>query len=54
MRIISFGDGLWDLKTANNLSLEFIGIGCSNEAVLKGSGMKKHYADFSEIMIADL
>lgn len=26
-RIISFGDGIWDLKAAQNLSIEFVGIG---------------------------
>lgn len=46
-RIISFGDGLWDLKTANNLSLEFVGVGDANIEVLKANGMKKHYSDFS-------
>ena len=30
-RIISVGDGIWDLQTAQNLSLEFIGIGTKNQ-----------------------
>lgn len=53
-RIISFGDGLWDLKTAANLSLEFIGIGSKNEQVLRDHGMLRHYADLEKINIAEL
>lgn len=39
-RIISVGDGLWDLKTAENLELEFIGVGNANKDILL-----KHGAD---------
>lgn len=53
-RIISFGDGLWDLKTANNLSLEFVGIGKANEKVLRDNGMQKHFYDFQEFKLAEL
>ena len=53
-RIISFGDGLWDLKTANNLSLEFVGIGKANEAILKQNGMKKHFYDFEGFSVMEL
>lgn len=49
-RIISFGDGLWDLRTAQNLSLEFIGIGTKNSEVLYQNGMQKHYPDFSTLL----
>lgn len=28
--IISIGDGIWDMKTARNLNLEFIGVGLEN------------------------
>jgi phosphoglycolate phosphatase-like HAD superfamily hydrolase len=37
-RIISVGDGLWDLSTAINLGLEFIGVGLVNQKVLKANG----------------
>lgn len=37
-RIISVGDGLWDLKTAQNLSLEFIGIKKKNKKMLLENG----------------
>jgi len=53
-RIISFGDGLWDLKTANNLSLEFVGIGKTNEQLLRENGMQKHFYDFQEFKLAEL
>lgn len=48
-RILSFGDGLWDLKTARNLSLEFIGIGDANRQLLQDHGMTRHYSDFREL-----
>ncbi|WP_196892447.1 HAD family hydrolase [Aureivirga marina] len=41
--IISVGDGLWDLKTANNLKIDFIGIGNVNKEILEENGMKKHF-----------
>lgn len=50
-RIISIGDGLWDLKTAQNLELEFIGIGEKNKEVLEENGCSKWYEDFSTIEI---
>lgn len=53
-RIISFGDGLWDLKAAENLSLEFVGIGNRNKEILKENGMKKHYSDFHELKLTEL
>lgn len=53
-RIISFGDGLWDLKTALHLSLEFIGIGNKNEQILRENGMSKHFPDFHGLKLAEL
>jgi phosphoglycolate phosphatase-like HAD superfamily hydrolase len=37
-RTISLGDGLWDLKTAKHLNIEFIGIGSKNREVLINNG----------------
>lgn len=37
-RIISVGDGLWDLKTAQLLDLEFIGIGTKHKDLLLENG----------------
>jgi phosphoglycolate phosphatase-like HAD superfamily hydrolase len=48
-KIISVGDGLWDLKTANNLNLSFIGIGDLNRNVLLQNGAKIILSDFSEM-----
>lgn len=53
-RIISIGDGLWDLKTAKNMSIEFIGLGSQNEKIMKNSGLDKHYLDFASLSIDDL
>jgi len=38
--IISIGDGVWDLKTAQNLSLNFVGIGDRNKSKLISQGTK--------------
>jgi beta-phosphoglucomutase-like phosphatase (HAD superfamily) len=53
-RIISFGDGIWDSKAAQNLSIEFVGIGNKNKKDLTENGMKKHYPDFCELKWAAL
>ncbi len=39
-RIICVGDGLWDLLTAKNLNVEFIGIGLKNKEILIENGAK--------------
>lgn len=43
-RIISVGDGLWDLTTARNLNIEFVGIGQENKDIMYAHGME-HYLD---------
>lgn len=53
-RIISFGDGIWDLKAAENLSIEFVGIGDKHHEILTLNGMKKHYTDFSTLKWTEL
>lgn len=40
--IISIGDGLWDLRTAKNLGLHFIGVGLKNYEDMKGEGVLVH------------
>lgn len=47
-RIISVGDGLWDLVTAENLRLEFIGVGETNRALLIKKGAIKVLKDLTE------
>lgn len=44
-RIISVGDGLWDLKTARNLNIEFIGIGKANKEMMYAHGMERYFDD---------
>ena len=39
-RIISVGDGLWDLLAAKNLNIEFIGIGEKNKNLFKENGAR--------------
>lgn len=53
-RIISIGDGLWDLKTAQTLGLEFIGIGATHKEVLTAHGMALHFEDWSNFTVQDL
>lgn len=48
-RVISVGDGLWDLKAAGNLNLEFRGVGEKNKEVLIRNGMKYHSIDFQGV-----
>jgi len=50
-RIISVGDGLWDLLTAKNLELEFIGVGLANKRILIESGAEVVYKDLTEFEI---
>ena len=45
--IISIGDGLWDLKTAKNLEIHFIGIGEKNSDLLLENGAKVVLTDFT-------
>lgn len=53
-RVISFGDGIWDLHAALNLSIEFVGIGNKNKVALTENGMKKHYSDFHALKWMEL
>lgn len=46
-RIISIGDGVWDVKTAKNLGMEFIGIGAGNREKLALHGAKHHFTNFN-------
>ncbi|MFK7787006.1 MAG: HAD family hydrolase [Crocinitomicaceae bacterium] len=45
--IISIGDGIWDLKTAKNLGIHFIGIGMKNYADFQQAGINTHIEDWS-------
>ena len=52
-KIISVGDGLWDLKTAKNLNLEFIGIGATNRDTLLNAGCKYFFDDFTTFKLPE-
>ncbi len=47
-QIISVGDGVWDLKTAQNLSLDFIGIGNNNKEALVQKGAQHCFSNIQE------
>lgn len=49
--VISVGDGIWDLKTAQNLNLDFIGIGVKNKTVMQENGMQHWFKDFTSFKI---
>jgi len=51
--IVSVGDGLWDLKTAQNLSLDFVGIGTKNKEELLKNGAARCYSDIAEFRKAN-
>jgi phosphoglycolate phosphatase-like HAD superfamily hydrolase len=44
--IISIGDGIWDMKTAQNLDLKFIGVGNKNYEDFKKANIKVHTEDW--------
>lgn len=45
--IISVGDGIWDLKTARNLGVYFLGIGMKNFDDFKKEEIKAHIKDWN-------
>lgn len=45
-QIITVGDGVWDLQTAKNLKLEFIGIGVKHKQELLNNGMQHWYENY--------
>lgn len=49
--IISFGDGLWDVTTAKNLNLHFVGVNDKNLTDFKKMDVQYHISDWSEFDI---
>ena len=45
--IISVGDGIWDLKTARNLGIHFLGIRDKNLQDFKQNNIKSHITDWT-------
>jgi len=50
--IISVGDGIWDLKTARNLGVHFIGIGMKNYADFQKNNIKVHIEDWNDFNLS--
>lgn len=52
--IISIGDGLWDLRTAQNLNLDFMGIGPIHKEVLAANGCVLHFDNWETFDFATM
>jgi len=51
--IISIGDGIWDLKTAKNLGLHFIGFGIKNYTEFKVENIKVHIENWNRFDLSE-
>lgn len=52
--IISIGDGIWDLNTASNLGVHFIGIGESNKNEFLRENIKYHIDDWRTFDLGEM
>src|SRR5215813_3967929 len=49
-RIVSVGDGVWDVNTAARLGLAFVGVGCGARAeMLRNAGARHVIPDFEDV-----
>jgi len=48
-RVIALGDGLWDLRAAQNLGIDFIGVGTKHRKLLLEEGAATVYEDLSKL-----
>ena len=49
-RVVYIGDGVWDVRTARQLNLDFVGVASGDrEAVLRAEGARAIIQDFSDI-----
>jgi len=46
-KVVSVGDGIWDLKTAANIGMPFIGVG--NKSLMESNGVKYWVNDFRDL-----
>lgn len=53
-QIIAVGDGVWDLQTAQNLKLEFIGIGTKHKKAMLANGMQHWHENFETFTVPTL
>ena len=53
-KIVSIGDGLWDVRTARRLSFTFLGVGCGESAAMLHQAGAKHviedFADYGQLV----
>ncbi len=49
--IIAVGDGLWDLKAAQNLGIDFLGVGIKNKDIMMDNGCKNWIEDFTNFQV---
>jgi len=50
-RIIAVGDGLWDLKAAQELDIDFLGVGIKNKKILLENGCTDWVENFKDYTI---
>ena len=50
-QIIAVGDGLWDLKAAQKVGVDFLGIGQKNKDVLIKNGCTHWVEDFKNFLV---
>ena len=53
-KIVSIGDGLWDVRTARRLNFTFLGVGCGKSAAMLHQAGAKHvienFADYGQLV----
>ena len=53
-KVVSIGDGLWDVRTARRLDFAFLGVGCGESAALLHQAGAKHviedFADYDQLV----
>jgi len=52
--IISFGDGIWDLRAAQKLDLHFVGIGPKNASDFREAKLDFHIKDWTDLNLQQL
>lgn len=50
-KIVAVGDGLWDLKAAQELNIDFLGVGLKNKEVMQQQGCREWVEDFRDYKI---
>ncbi|MFT5892334.1 MAG: phosphoglycolate phosphatase-like HAD superfamily hydrolase [Dokdonia sp.] len=50
-KIVAVGDGLWDLKVAQELNIDFLGVGLKNKEVMQRHGCANWVEDFKNYKI---